>query len=270
LRVLTEYLSPKKLKPGEKKELVGFTRGQWSDGIGEGEFKHAKETGMTVDLSSSPLHLVSIEQIDDGIVPPKLSPLFKIVKDGNIEKLKAKLAKKADVNVRDKSGTPLLNIACLWGNCEIVLMLVEAGADVRADDEKKSTALKRLAMSNNPEAVSERGIAAAKALVESGASIDARDDREAAPLMWAANRDKSEMVKYFVSAGAEVNAQDSEGNTALMWCQRVATAEVLLQLGANPAVRNARGEDAAGHAERNKHWRESAALMTLFRGAVGK
>src|SRR5437660_878445 len=35
LKVITEYQSPRRLKPAELKQLMEYTVGQWSDGIGE-------------------------------------------------------------------------------------------------------------------------------------------------------------------------------------------------------------------------------------------
>ena len=50
LRVRTEYHAPRKLTAEELKLLVKKTTGQWSDGIGEGDFLHQKKLKMDVDL----------------------------------------------------------------------------------------------------------------------------------------------------------------------------------------------------------------------------
>ena len=50
LKVITEYQSPRRLKPSELKRLMEYTVGQWSDGIGEGSFAHRDRLGMDVEL----------------------------------------------------------------------------------------------------------------------------------------------------------------------------------------------------------------------------
>ena len=268
LRVVTEYSVPRKLKPRELKDLISQTLGQWSDGIGEGEFMHREKVGMSVDLAAGSAEEVTVEQFDDGLAPARLNPLFKIVKDNAIEKLKAKLATKADVNVRNKEGMALLSVACLCGHCDIVMLLIASGADVRATEKDQSTALKYLAMSNRGEASTEKVIAAASALVMKGAEVEARDAEGRTPLMWAASREKTELVKYLQDQGADINAKDAEGCTPLMYCQNVAAAKALLELGADPSIPNEEGMDAAEHAELNSHWRASMKLAALYRQAM--
>src|SRR5262245_53687613 len=51
LRVVTEYHSPRRLEPAELAKLVDETEGQWSDGIGEGDFLHRKKLKMDVSIA---------------------------------------------------------------------------------------------------------------------------------------------------------------------------------------------------------------------------
>jgi ankyrin repeat protein len=55
--------------------------------------------------------------------------------------------------------------------------------------------------------------------------------------------DRTEVVRILLAAGADVNARDTKGNTALLLCHRnIKLAELLLQAGAHPNVRNSDSE----------------------------
>lgn len=58
-------------------------------------------------------------------------------------------------------------------------------------------------------------VEAAKALIERGANVNARDDGQT-PLIRAAQRGHIEVAKVLLEHGADVNARDDDGQTALM------------------------------------------------------
>src|SRR5450755_2273019 len=117
----------------------------------------------------------------------------------DLEKVRLLLAKGANVNARSKQGaTPLLIAAIDDGASEVVKLLLEAGADVKATDGSHSTVLLAAASAND--------LASVKLLLQKGADVNARDDFGFTPLMNAAAEGNAEMVRMLLARGADVNA----------------------------------------------------------------
>jgi hypothetical protein len=214
LRVLTVYHSPRKLQKSELQALVEFTKGQWSDGVGEGCFSnHAALTKANISLSVYPIpyddKAVRIEQTDEGVAPPKRSPLFTIIRKGDIKELKSHLDKGEALEARGQWGhTPLL-FAIANGQPEAALLLISRGANVNHPADERTTGLQLASMHGN--------VPVMQALIDAGASVDPRDSRGMTPLMWAANRGHVEALQLLIQRGADINALDGSGQTALTY-----------------------------------------------------
>ena len=52
-------------------------------------------------------------------------------------------------------------------------------------------------------------------LLEKGANVNAKDNREGSALIWASKRGHKEIVEMLLEKGANVNATDNDGETAL-------------------------------------------------------
>jgi len=247
LRVITEYHSPRALKPAELQALADDTLAQWSDGIGEGAFdQYAEETGIWIN----PFPIVSdrdmrVEQVDDGVkvARKRQSPLLKAAESGDVEKLRKLLAKGEDINARSRHGLTSVQTALLSRQPDAALFLVEAGADLAVRDSDENSLLGLACMTGAG--------AVARALIERGADVNSRDDRGATPLMWAANRKFPELAELLLDHGADPNLQDSQqGSTALMYLPErsgvsLELTELLMRRGADPALRNHAGQTAA-------------------------
>jgi ankyrin repeat protein len=140
-----------------------------------------------------------------------------------------------DSAVRMSEGETALIIASTEGHTEIVRLLIEKGADIKAIDTFDRTALIMAAASGWTEIV--------KILLENGADINAKDDTGDTALMWAVNQ--PETIKLLLENGADVNAKEIfQGETALMMATthgQIEVVKLLLEKGANINEKNFKG-----------------------------
>jgi hypothetical protein len=142
----------------------------------------------------------------------------------DINKVKSLLAEGADVNYRDESGdTVLMDAVHLNQPLELILLLLDEGADVNAKNTNKNyfkeeeSAL--IYAAGNPHSAS-----IIKLLLERGANVNIQDGKGRTALMRQAFWGGLEEVKLLLSKGADVNIKDKNGRTAL---------EIALERGKN-------------------------------------
>jgi ankyrin repeat protein len=83
-----------------------------------------------------------------------------------------------------------------------------------------------------------------KMLVENGAKVDGRDKTGLTPLMSAASAGKARNVEVLIAAAADLNAKDNKGITALMWAAMKGfpeVVEILLRNGAGVNTKTTEG-----------------------------
>ena len=147
-----------------------------------------------------------------------LTPLMKAVQSSNVGKVKAFLKNKANVNAKSKAGVTALMLAAADGHAEIVKLLLKAGADPNAQDKEKNSALMYL--------------------------LDNDGANERGTLL--------QIAKLLIAAKAKVNLQNSEGDYPLLIAASMgekALVKLLLEAGANPRLKNKRGESAENDLE---------------------
>lgn len=174
----------------------------------------------------------------------KRSPLLLAVK-GNYGEVALSLLKAgADPNmeyVDDEGKTHnLLFDAIMVENDEFVLTLIEKGAKLDYQDEKKITTLLQAShrgLSNITEKILEKD--------STPAFLDAASEDGITPLIAASSEGHVEIVKQLIAAKANVNAEDKDGTTALMAAAARGHLDVVTELvKAKPNV-NAQNKD--GH-----------------------
>jgi hypothetical protein len=118
-------------------------------------------------------------------------------------------------------GLNAMTAAAAAGRTEMVLALLAAGASARTE---RGFPLHAAARAGHAET--------AKALLDAGALLDGRDERECTPLIEAAGAGHQEVVALLLARGADASALDAEQATALAHAEAEGFTEVAAALRA--------------------------------------
>jgi ankyrin repeat protein len=108
----------------------------------------------------------------------KSDSIWNSAKNGDLEGIKAQLAKGVDVDAQDSLGSVPLALAALTGKAEAVKFLLQKGADIDARDKKNQTAMHSAAFLGQLEVI--------QVLIKNKADLNARNDEGETPLDVAA------------------------------------------------------------------------------------
>jgi len=138
-------------------------------------------------------------------------PLVQAVIANDEAKVRALIAEGADVNDVDNQGKTALHWAVQDGNVAIASLLLDAGADIEAEDKEMyiSSPLITAASTGKAEMIA--------LLVEKGANINKKDADGMTALMYAAMNGHKNAVKTLLQLGARRDDVDQSGMTALMY-----------------------------------------------------
>jgi truncated hemoglobin YjbI len=160
------------------------------------------------------------------------------------------------------SGRTLLHAASAAGNLAIVELLLRVGVDPNTKDSGGHTPL----YSVGNECTVAGGGAVVRALVQSGANVDACDGvKRCTALHMAARRGNVEVAEALLDCGAEIEARDSLGETPLrrsVNCGKTEVARLLLSRGADIHSKGSKGLTPVSAAR-------SAAMIRLLRSRNG-
>ena len=214
-------------------------------------------------------------------------PLHHAVRNDDAALIELLLRHGADVDGGDLRGHPALLIACARGDRRMVTLLLDRGADVNgarpdysplriaAGNNRVDVVRDLLARGARPSRgdgriVSDLQVAAASGaaevlplLISAGIPVDTKNQFGETPLFFAARRDPR-AVRALLEAGAGVNVTSNQGATPLMEAVEDCGAEsvrLLVAAGADPRVRNARGESLP---ERAKKCGNRAEILPMF------
>jgi ankyrin repeat protein len=193
---------------------------------------HPKAPSMTM-LIKRALNANAPTAPNQPITPagPGTTDLVNAVRAGDMAKISALIASGADVNERDRAGgKTALHWAAKGGNRAAMETLVAAKADPNVKDRQGRTPLWGAV---------ETDLEVVKFLVEKGADVNARDQINSTPLLWAAGFGKPETVAFLLSKKADVKAADDNGWTPLIWAAglgQAQTVDLLVKSGADLAA----------------------------------
>ncbi len=165
------------------------------------------------------------------------------IENGNAELLKKTLSRGADIEWKNSEGKPAIVVAIEKGHLPILLVLIEAKADLNKKYFKQNTTLFMYAMH-----LGQYG--AAELLLKNGAigDLDLRYKEGRTALMLAILDDRPNLINLILTKDFKPNIADSYGRTALMYAAEKNMADVvkkLLDKGSDPCIRQFEGKDAA-------------------------
>ena len=168
-----------------------------------------------------------------------MTALEQAVENANLEIVRVLLRAGADVNAaNERGGTPLMFLRDN-ATVDLVRELLSAGVKVNARDESGGTALMNAASQNKYEVVKE--------LIEAGAKFDLHDTEGRTALMFAATNEDSRIAKLLIDAGADINETDHDGKAALSMAAEQGdpeTVKILISFNANVNSRDNNGWSA--------------------------
>ena len=177
---------------------------------------------------------------------PDHTPLMFAVQESHIDAVNYLLDQGADVNLQQESGYTALHFAAANGYFNALKCLIKHGADVNARDKNNRTPLMLACESVNKKAIDsiyEKYLDQAakcyfkflKREMKNGADVDAQDENDGTPLMWACESVNKKAIdsiyekyadqaakcyfkalKHLMKNGADVDAQDENNDTPLM------------------------------------------------------
>ncbi len=143
------------------------------------------------------------------------------VRNGDLSQVQVLIARGSPLDAQGTWGCTALHVAVEQGNVEMVEVLIRCGARVDgADNQGRTPAMSALARGRREivEYLVRMGAAMnlhlaaclgdtarAKALIDSGAHVNARDDSDWTPLHYAVFFGHREVVKLLIAAGADLN-----------------------------------------------------------------
>ncbi len=149
------------------------------------------------------------------------------------------------VNARGGFKVTPMHAAASAGHSDILSLLIEHGADLKARDVIGDTALHRASRNARLEA--------GQCLLNRGADIDARNRYNNNALIYATLQGHAEFARMLLEHGAVIDARCQYNKTALHWAAqdgRTQVARLLLEHGADVDVRDALGNTPSQLASR--------------------
>ena len=209
-------------------------------------------------------------------VDPKLVNLISAVRSSDLHRVKQLVDETPElVTAHDQAGSTALHHAAGFSNLATMKFLLDHGADVNAANHRKSTPLfwaiddeskVRLLIDRgadvNARTVDGRtlvyqaallgdGVHILQTLLDKGARPDVKTLVGMTPLMAAASRANTGVMRLLIAKNSDVNARNGAGATALMEAAQTGNAEavrMLLARGADPNVKTKKNETALAYA----------------------
>ncbi|MEK6660221.1 MAG: ankyrin repeat domain-containing protein [Campylobacterota bacterium] len=149
---------------------------------------------------------------------------IELLKNNDFLGVKKQIRDGADVNEANESGESVL-ASSLRYRCDfdLVMLLIESGADIYDFDEEGVTIFDMAVTYDNMDVV--------KYLIAQGIDVNSTKRRSRfTPLMAAVCYGRVEMVKFLIEQGADKNAVDSKGISVIDFARKTNKKSILLLL----------------------------------------
>jgi hypothetical protein len=143
-------------------------------------------------------------------------------RDGNVNRLKAMIEARANLNVKNSEGWTPLMISVLKGHFEVARLLVLNGVPLEEKNNSGWTALRFAASIGDMEII--------RLLVEQGADLNSTDDKGSTILMQAADEGNSNSVRALLDYGADREIRNASHDSALSIALRRGHADIVQML----------------------------------------
>lgn len=183
---------------------------------------------------------------DIRLPSPNTALLIEAIEAENMDNVREALAIGASPNATDFTGRPILGMAARSGNVALVQTLIARGAKPDATDEIGFSPLMEAARDGKAEVV--------QYLLTQNVDVNRHSDASAlflGPMHMAALSGDSKIVQLLAEAGSDLNPLGREGGTPMMWALsegKMETVNKLLELGADPNIKNSYGFSAVDFA----------------------
>lgn len=167
------------------------------------------------------------------------------------EILKILLENGADPNDRNSDSMTPLMLTSMTNNLDGCKILIEHGADVNVQREKKLGGEAPLFY-----AVQSGYFDIVKLLCDNGANVKLKKSDGTSPIHSTVHNMNPEIIKYLKEKGADINEKDKEGTTALMraaYYNKIGHVKMLIELGATVNIKSKSKETALGNAKYNNN-----------------
>lgn len=171
---------------------------------------------------------------------------FRICQNGLPKEIAEAIAKGADIEARNRTGLPVLTNAIFQNACEVVRVLLEAGADVEARIKAMPDEEPGLTEGCTPlmfAAIENSGLEIVQLLLDFGAEVDAENGGVTALMYALFNGADLDVISELIERGADVNAKDEDERSVLTFACYAYTGALplLLDAGANVHYRTSFG-----------------------------
>lgn len=166
------------------------------------EFLYAAEMG---DLQALRASVANGAQMD-GVDSDGQSALEIVVRNKDLDSIRYLIT---IPEVLKSQGGGGLRAAASWGLVDVLGLLLDAGVDVNAAEERGWSALTHAAYFGD--------VATVSLLLSRGADIEHSDGSGMTPLIHAASRGATDIVALLLSYGADIGAGEADGWTAVRW-----------------------------------------------------
>lgn len=162
---------------------------------------------------------------------------------GDYDRVVQYVERKCNINYKDARKNTALHYAVKLNNERIALYLLDHGIEFRAENDVYLTPACFAAANGN--------LTILRKLVELGIDINyVTSEEKETILLWAAYKDRLDIVQYLLELGADVTHQNAAGHTALYYAVRIDNkhmARLLIEKGADVNQRLERGNIITSH-----------------------